>query len=154
MPVKDPQQNTHRWWGVLKVDKNTELIDGTVDLMADCIFLKTSRDAHFISQETLLKKVKLLSASGDVNAAISRINDVSPSILNMIREDLLSGHPEGIPIVEILEADYPNTSPLTSELNARTEILFRDVHWLDMYASRVGKENIVIGMAMAGLPKK
>jgi hypothetical protein len=149
MPVDDPKQNTHRWWGTLTRDDETEVSNGTIPSDVKCVFLKTSKDAHFINFGTIIKRLRVLSDTGDSNEATANIlADISADIKAQIKNDL-TDIPSGINIVEILEVSR-STPALTKTLNSLTRGLFGDDEWLD--GKNIGEEKIRLGRELPSLP--
>lgn len=154
--VKDPKQNKHCWCGILTVasdEKQTTLPD------EDFVFLKTSRDAHFVVQGVVVEKRELDDAQ--TKEAIEKIVGAAPlidrdGVRNQINEDLKTCIEETANprILEIIEINKGATDPLPNELSLRTEFLFRDDLWLDRYGERVGAEWIRIGRLLPCLPVK
>jgi hypothetical protein len=152
MPITDPKQNFHHWWGELTIDEDTEIINGgTIAPQTRCIFVKTSYDSHHLSHGTFIKKVRLFNNKTDVTKAIR-----SKSHFDITDMDDDMDFPDNVPIVEILEVNIDRTSPLTNAVNEFIENLFWDDQWLDK-ATPIGQDKIRIGRSMAGLrrqPKK
>lgn len=159
--VKDPKQNKHSWCGTLAIDqeeKQTSMPSG------DYVFLKTSRDAHFVAQGVVLGIIRELTAT-DIDSAIKKIIDSIPDswpvdrdlVADQIRGDIKKCVDEvgnNNPVVEILVIDKDSTDPLPNELSLRTEFLFRDDMWLDRHGEQVGAETIRIGRLLPCLPTK
>ncbi len=159
--VKDPKQNKHSWCGILAIDqeeKQTSMPSGNY------VFLKTSRDAHYVAPGVALGNIRELTAT-DIDSAIKKIIDTIPDawpvdrdlVAGQIRDDIKKCIEEvgnNNPVVEILVIDKDSTDPLPNELSLRTEFLFRDDIWLDRHGERVGAETIRIGRLLPCLPIK
>jgi hypothetical protein len=154
MPVKEPQQNTHRWWGTLTRDATTEVTGGDLPPNQECIFIKTSADAHFLPQGTVIKRLKILGTSGNINTVLANTSLPSQGS-SQISADLVKypGGPDTI-VTEILEIDQEASSPLAQEVFDLTETLFHDDEWLARNGARVGKADIELGRELPRLPPK
>jgi hypothetical protein len=161
MKVKDPKQNRHSWCGILLIDSNEKQSFSASN--GDHAFLKTSRDAHFVAQGTIVKNAKLLSDAeleATIEDIVLTIPDQLPADRTRLRDQIQADVAEcrkevqDIAFYEILEVDKEETSPLTNELNLRTEFLFRDDMWLDRHSDRVGADAIRVGRELPCLPKK
>jgi hypothetical protein len=149
MPVDDPKQNTHRWWGSLIRDEETVVSNGTIPPNTKCVFVKTSRDSHFINFGTIIKRLRVLSDKGDSNEATDNIlANINADIKVQIKNDLFD-IPSGINIVEILEISK-STPALTKTLNSLTRGLFGDDDWLE--GKGIGEEKIRLGRELPALP--
>jgi hypothetical protein len=161
MKVKDPKQNRHSWCGILLIDSTEK--QSFLASNGDHVFLKTSRDAHFVAQDTVVKDAKPLS-DAEIEAIIEdivlTIPDQSPADRTRLREQIQADIAQcrkevsNSEVYEILEVDKEETPPLASELNLRTEFLFRDDMWLDRHSERVGADAIRVGRELPCLPKK
>jgi hypothetical protein len=159
--VKDPRQNRHSWCGILEINETEKqsLSAGN----GEFVFLKTSRDAHFVAQGTIVKNAKPLN-DAEIEAIIEdivlTIPDQSPADRTRLREQIQTDimvcrkDVQNTQVYEILELDKEETSPLANELNLRTEFLFRDDMWLDRDSERVGADSIRVGRELPCLPKK
>ncbi|HEX5167546.1 MAG TPA: hypothetical protein VFW11_00125 [Cyclobacteriaceae bacterium] len=159
MPVEDAKQNTHRWWGTLKVGKDEKgkkaisiTNDGGALEEGDYIFVKTSPESHFITYGTYIGSVTLFKTRNDALKAIYNSLDSPTTIIkNEIKDDLnakdfLDLEKKGYKIVGIETINYEATSPLTLELNQRTHDVFWNDPWLNAHESRIGKkEHIRLG---------
>jgi hypothetical protein len=123
-------------------------------------FFKTSRDAHYISQGTVVKRIKVLSQT-EIDMAIENIINsyIGSEDKERIRAKILSDI-EGClkdagnsQLIEILELDNENTSPLTHELNKGTKKLFTNKRWLNRYGAKIGSDSIMAGMRLPPLPR-
>jgi len=150
--VKDPQQNKHRWWGTLSNDKSAAPYIENAG--KECIFIKTSKQAHYIMQGTCIKDWNILSANGDTEEALKNITNVSMAIKDRIKADISAkDFPKKMTIVEILMIDDINTTPLTKKMNALTRELFTKGKWTKKEAEEVGKEDIELGFKIKSKPK-
>ncbi|HEX5167545.1 MAG TPA: hypothetical protein VFW11_00120 [Cyclobacteriaceae bacterium] len=166
LKVDDPKQNQHSWCGILSVD----LIEKQIPVKPGAhVFLKTSRDAHFVAQGTIVKNAREL-IGGALEQAIDDIVSTLPDpivrdeVRKQILEDIKTCQDEVntlnggnvTEVVEMLDLDFDEacgTSPLINELNIRTEFLFRDEMWLGKYGERVRADKIRIGRRLPCLPK-
>lgn len=146
MPVDDPKQNNHSWWGTLTIDKNTQVVGGALKPGDRCVFVKTSYQSHFISHGTCLKKVRIIKSVQD---AVKDVQAKSFKPIPKLKAKL--NFSSDSTIVEILELDKVNTPALTQALNDYNETLFNDSKWLDSQG-KIGQSEIVIGMGMASIP--
>lgn len=155
MPVNNPKQNQHRWWGTLTADPDTQY-DGEFrfsktagDGYPLCIFIKTTRDSHFVSSGTYIGRLKVFK---DLAEAMIRIDSLPlcEEDREAIKSDLKNIESPYCccPLVEVLEFDYARSSPLAIELNIRTKTLFEDSDWLRKYGSQIGKDEIERGLRL------
>lgn len=157
LKVRDPQQNQHRWTGTLICYKRIRVGKVILNVGDEVIFVKTSRDSHFVSQGTYIGDLIMLSGEGDPNQAIRAISanrKIPTSIKRRMLADLeeYKGTPK--PIVEILAIDNAATPPLPKVINALTRGLFNDDDWLDQNNRLVGSDDIKRGRDLLPLPLK
>lgn len=153
MPVENSRQNKHGWWGTLSIDPDTEP-KGNLKVGDLCIFVKTNRLSHHVANGTFILKINSIIS---LAAAKARFSHLPPQIVTEIYTDLdlITSNYPNLALVEILEADDQNTSPLTKKLNEYTRKLFtkdsslnaEDRIWLDNNAY-IGKEHIEQGMSL------
>ncbi len=154
MPVKvrDPQQNKHRWWGTLTNDKST--IPYVEDAGKECVFIKTSRFSHYITQGTGVKDWNVLSATGDITEALKNISNVSQAVKDRIKADVSEkDFPKKMAIVEIVDLDDASTTPLVKKMNAFTKDLFTKRAWSKNDAKEIGVDDIELGFKIRINPK-
>lgn len=151
MPVKEPHQNTHRWWGTLTRDAKTVLEgeDLTLPLNQECIFIKTNADTHFIPQDTVIKRLKILGTLSNIETILTS-TDLPDRAKTQIRADL-GKYPAATIVTEVLGIDWDESPPLAQELFDHTERLFHDNEWLTRHRDRVGKEDIELGRELLRL---
>jgi len=150
--VKDPQQNRHRWWGTLTNDKSTTPY--VEDAGKECVFIKTSRFSHYITQGTSVKAWNVLSASGDPVEALQNVSNVSQGIKERIKADVMEkDFPKKMAIVEIISLDNTGTTPLVRKMNAFTKDLFTKRAWSKNDAKEMGVEDIEMGFKIRINPK-
>jgi len=156
MPVDNPRQNKHGWWGTLTIDKDTE---PKGDLKVDqlCIFIKTNVLSHVVTRGTFVLTINRISS---LAAAKARFSNLPPPLVVEINRDLdliTTNYPNAA-LLEILVVDHLKTTPLTKKLNEYTQKLFtrdpslsaEDRGWLDSQDSyEIGRSDIEAGM---GLP--
>ncbi len=149
MPADNPRQNQHRWWGTLTIDPETTFT-GEIKLPKNasggyqqCVFIKTTRDSHFVSSGTYIKAVKVFADLDEVNKRVDLL-DLSITDRDAIKADLKKIESPFCcyPIVEVIEFDYDKSSPLALALKAKTEELFTDAKWRTDYGDRIGREEI------------
>lgn len=157
MPVGNSRQNQHGWWGTLTIDRDTEsntnLEKGTL-----CVFIKTSRESHYVTVGTFIKKVRVFENS---EKAREEFNKKAKQYSSWLDDDikLIGIEYPGVTFtfVEILELDNVNTTPLADKLNEYTRKLFTqeiDAEWLQENAQKVGRVYIEAGLSMPSLPFK
>lgn len=151
MPVKEPHQNTHRWWGTLTRDAKTVVEGDDLPLDQECIFIKTSGDTHFVPQDTVIKRLKILGTLSNIETILAN-TDLPDRAKTQIRADLAK-YPGGSDtiVTEILLIDWDESPPLAQELFEHTERLFHDNEWLTRHRDRVGKEDIELGRELLRL---
>jgi hypothetical protein len=148
MPADNPRQNEHRWWGTLTIDTETTFT-GEIKLPKNasggyqqCVFIKTTRDSHFVSSGTYIKAVRVFA---DLDEAKKRFDQlVTVPDLDAIKADLdnIESPFCCYPIVEVIEFDYDKSSPLALALKAKTEELFTDTKWRTDNGDKIGREEI------------
>jgi len=129
MPVDNPRQNKHGWWGTLTIDEGTEP-KGSLNVGDFCVFVKTNKDSHFVSKGTHIKRINVFS---NLAAAKAQVRAETGSDYDAEIEadlNLISSMYPNAPIVEILEVDSASTSPLTEDINELTKERFNDDLWL------------------------
>jgi len=155
MPVDNPRQNKHGWWGTLTIDKDTEP-KGGLDVGELCIFIKTNVLSHVVVHGTFVLTINRISS---LAAAKARFSNLPPPIVVQINRDLdliTTSYPNAA-LLEILEVDSLKSTPLTKKLNEYTRKLFtrdatlspEDRVWIDSQDSdEIGKSDIEAGMGL------
>ena len=147
MAVDSPRQNKHGWWGTLTIDPNTDSKD-QLEVGERCIFIKTKREAHYVTQGTVIKKVHIFEDLGDAFKSLEFYFKDNPAILEDLKE-ITKQYPEIKKYVEILRIDYQRTTPLARKLNIYTLMLFAlDHEWLEANAEAIGKEDVELGLSL------
>ena len=155
--VKEPRQNLHKWTGTLEYDSGGTVGRTTFKYEGELIFIKTSRDAHFVSQGTFIAEAGMLSSTGDPLEAVRAIKPgrkIPPRIKIRILKELRKYKGAPKPIVEILRIDNAATPPLPKIFNAVTRGLFNDDDWLSQNGKLVGSDDIIVGRGLLPLPLK
>ena len=147
MSVGNGQQNKHRWWGYLTIDPDTVVINGILMPGVRCVFVKTSRHAHFIGEGTYIGKVRIFNSKSEAANAIGAGQD--PDIYSDLNA---SDFPSDLPIVEIFAIDEGKTTPLAKKLNTETLRWFGDEQWKTDNAEQIGRDAIEAGLEMPDLP--
>jgi hypothetical protein len=147
--VDDPRQNQHRWIGTLKVKEEPDTLH---------LFIKTSRDAHFVSQGTVVETGDMIS---DPVRALRMIFDSAKSftrdevntVVTHFEDDLRKVNEESknIKFYVIERIEYNLTTPLTQMLNIVTAGCFNSEYWLKN-AGKIGQESIKLGRRLPPLP--
>ncbi|HEY8511185.1 MAG TPA: hypothetical protein VIL31_04440 [Cyclobacteriaceae bacterium] len=143
--VTDPRQNHHGWWGTV-VDA-TPSSNGNSDVVH--VFLKTFREAHYVSQGTSVRLEEL----GDTAAqALERLqkNGLSSTVLKMIEDDLANLKAPKVKIHHIVGINDGETTPLARMHNLVTEVCFNNDHWLNS-AGEIGQKSIIEGRKLPSL---
>jgi hypothetical protein len=151
MPVDNGRQNNHGWWGTLTLDAAT-VPKGDFKEGDRCVFVKTNADSHFVAQGTFINRIRFFS---NLDEAIAEMKTVLGSDFDTdVEKDLYKIGKEwpDLPIVEILEIDSANTSPLTTQMNILTEVLFNNAAWLRENGSKVGEKHVKKGRKLRRLP--
>ncbi len=157
LKVRDPQQNQHRWTGTLICYKRIRIGKVILNVGDEVIFVKTSRDSHFVSQGTYIRDLIILSGEGDPNQAVRAISPsrkIPRSVKIRMLADLKEYKGKPKPIVEILAIDHATTPPLPKVINALTRGLFNDDDWLGQNNKLVGSDDIKRGRDLLPLPLK
>ena len=151
MPVDNGRQNNHGWWGTLTLDAGT-MPKGSYKEGDRCVFVKTNADSHFVAQGTYISKIRFFNNLDEAIAEMKKNlgSDFDPDV----EKDLYKIRKEwpNLPIVEILEIDAANTSPLTTQMNILTEVLFNNAAWLKENGSKVGEKHVKAGRKLRRLP--
>jgi hypothetical protein len=150
--VDDPRQNYHGWWGTVKADPYAKDNGGTNGLVEEegyqYVFIKTSREAHFVAQGTV---VHLHYLSDDAEEAVRAVEQgVGTTAAKLIRSDLESLLEVKVKYYTIDGVDYEQTPSLTRMLNIITEGCFNNENWLSG-AGDIGVESIQIGRELPRL---
>lgn len=133
--VHDPRQNRHGWWGTIVFvddqDQSKPVPSVNGDAGVQHVFLKTSRESHFVAQGTAVK----LEALGDTAAAAVetlRKTGTDHSVIDSIEKDFANlPADQKTRFHKIVAIDATRTTPLARMLNLVTEVCFSDDHWLD-----------------------
>ncbi|HEX7015988.1 MAG TPA: hypothetical protein VF191_10785 [Cyclobacteriaceae bacterium] len=153
--VHDPRQNRHGWWGTLRFvdDKDESKIVSSVngdDSGVQHVFVKTSREAHFVSQGTV---VEIASLGDTAEATLQQLaqSGMNEKVLRLIKEDFANlDATKKTRFHEITAIDDARTSALARMLNIVTEVCFKNDHWLDC-AGSIGADDIRLGRELPSL---
>lgn len=164
--VHDPRQNHHGWWGTFTLAEDEKanardfgLQPGHDDPECLLVFLKTSRDSHFIAQGTAIDSLFLLG--NDQTEAMRRLREINDTegigltkeMLQLMESDMKSLQNNKVQYYMISGVDYRNSSALSRVHSLTTEACFNNDHWLDN-AGDIGKSNIYLSRKLRRLPSK
>ena len=156
MPIlHDPRQNRHGWWGTLLFDGDepktaTHSVNGG-DGEIQHVFVKTSRESHFLAQGTVVDVEPLGDTADDMLQRLSQ-GGVGKDVLELIRKDLDNLKSTKTRYYEITAVNDAASSPLARMHNIVTEVCFNNDHWLDS-AGDIGVADIRIGRKLRSLKK-
>src|SRR5690606_27109904 len=140
-----PRQNHHGWWGTVVIPDDSKT-NGDSDVHH--VFVKTSREAHFVSQGTA---VILEDLADDVDSALRKLQgSVSETVFRLIASDLEQLKGTKVKLHKIKAIDYKETTALAKMHNLVTEVCFNNDHWLDT-ANDIGVDAIRIGRKLPPL---
>lgn len=152
--VDDPRQNQHRWWGTLNIPGKPDMLH---------VFIKTSREAHFVIHGTVVEADSLGDVtahnmaerlqSAKIDKAVIETLPISSVVAEVTAHANATGHGQ-INYCIIRSIDPKETSPLIMKLNEYTRELFqKNDTWLDDPNHRdiIGTKNIRSGMKLPPL---
>lgn len=165
--VTDPRQNHHGWWGTFTLVEDENGLEKDYGLTpdskaSDClyVFLKTSRDAHFIAQGTTLDDLFLLGENQeDAMATLEKNNqnhgwDLSEEVLELIRSDLKNvDERAGVRYYTFKAIDHDRSTALARVHTLTTEACFNNDHWLGC-AGDIGQSHVRLGRGLKRLQPK
>lgn len=151
MPViTDPRQNQHMWCGILR---STEETNGLL-ANQDYVFFKTYREAHFITQGTLVNKFSVWEASQvqvELDKFVGKFFKGNAELLERMKHDLSECQRQvgdKCKVIIIEGIDKAETSPLCNEINDIVGEKFINPEWLDKDSERKGSAAIRLGMSL------
>lgn len=117
------------------------------------VFVKTSRDAHFVAQGTAIESLRCIGKS--VSEAIESLkkHNVSSNVIRLIHADLKKLEKQNARYYIITAINHEKTPSLTRMLNLITEGCFNNDLWLST-AGDIGVRDIEVGRELPKLPFK
>ena len=155
--VHDPRQNQHGWWGTIGFvadQDDSGVISSSMngnDAEVQHVFVKTSRESHFVAQGTAVE----LEPLGDTAEAVIKqlqLSGISETVLGLIKQDFLKLDAKPKKFYQIVAVNDSRTTPLARMLNLVTEVCFRNDHWLDS-AGSIGVADIRVGRELPSVKK-